>query len=204
MTAFYFIRHGESEIQDRLTGRSPGVNLSEKGRRDAEIAAAQITSMGINRVVCSPVDRTKQTAEILASKLGLDYSTLDEIMEVDFGSWTNLTWTELNKDKRWHRFNSFRSGTRIPGGESMIEVQSRMVAAIEKLRTAHPDESIALVSHGDPIRLTLLYFLGIPIDFIFRIKISTASVSIMEIDDSGARVICINNTGQLNLENYDR
>ena len=114
------------------------------------------------------------------------------MIELDFGEWTGL---DLRRDPRRPALaglGSHRSIARIPGGETMREVQRRVVEAMMELREAHPDESIVMVSHGDVIRAALMFALAMPIDFYGRIEVATASISTLRIDAHGIRVVAIN------------
>jgi len=104
---------------------------------------------------------------------------------------------ELEGREDWRRFNTFRSTTRPPGGELMAEAQLRMVNQLESIRQQHPEQSVAIVSHGDPIRAALTHFLGVPLDLALRLEIDPASVSVVQLADWGARVLCVNNTGEV-------
>jgi broad specificity phosphatase PhoE len=79
----------------------------------------------------------------------------------------------------------------------MIEIQTRMVRQLEILRERHAEETVAIVSHGDPLRSTVMHYLGIPLDFMLRFEISPASVSIVEWGEWGSRVLCVNGTGEI-------
>ncbi len=108
------------------------------------------------------------------------------------GEWTNRSIASLHGDPVWQRFNTQRSTARIPGGETMLEVQARMVEAFELLRSRHPEQTIAVVSHGDPIRALLAYSLGMPLDLMQRLEIETATVNEIRLSDWGPQVIRIN------------
>ena len=116
----------------------------------------------------------------------------DELNELDFGDWTNQKLADLHRRDEWREFNGFRSGSRIPNGEAMIEVQCRALRLIERLCTLHPTEMIALVTHGDMIKAMLAYYLGVPLDLFQRIEISPASVSIVRIEPYGPQVLLVN------------
>ncbi|HSU65911.1 MAG TPA: histidine phosphatase family protein, partial [Tepidisphaeraceae bacterium] len=90
-------------------------------------------------------------------------------------------------------------GTRIPGGELMLEIQSRIVKQMLRLREVHPEQCVAIVSHGDVIKAALAYWLGVPLDLFLRIEISLASVSVVAIGDYGPWVLCVNNTDSIQL-----
>ncbi len=101
---------------------------------------------------------------------------------------------ELSRIELWHRYNRFRGGTRPPGGETMIEVQSRAVGRLESLAAAHHGEAVAVVSHGDVLRGMLAWYLGIPVDLMLRFEIEPAGLSILELAEWGARVMLMNET----------
>jgi probable phosphoglycerate mutase len=115
------------------------------------------------------------------------------------GDWEGMTIQELHQREDWRRFNAFRSGVRAPGGELMLETQTRMVRQLDALREQHPGECIAVVSHADPLRASLAHFLGLPLDLILRFEISPASVSVVELSDWAPRILCINETGDIPL-----
>jgi len=193
MTIFHLLRHGEHNVQGRIcAGRMPGVILSERGRAEAEGAARRLGDAGVAAIYASPMERTRQTADIVGQHLSLPVTILDDLAELDFGEWTGKTFDEVRKDPRWPEWASHRSLSCIPGGETMREVQRRVVEAIMEMRVQHPSESVVVVSHGDVIRAALVFALGMPLDFYARIEVATASLSTMRIDAHGVRVIAIN------------
>ncbi len=193
MATFYLVRHAEKEGGEGfLPGRTPGVHLTDLGREQAERLAGYVEGLGITRVLSSPMERAQETATPLAKRLGVRVETMEAFSEVDFGRWTGANIDDLGDDEAFKRFNSFRSGTRIPGGSLMTEVQAQFVGALLQLRDQEPDGSFVIVSHGDPIRAALCYALGIPLDFVFRFSVDSASVSILALGDWGPHVYCIN------------
>ena len=97
----------------------------------------------------------------------------------------------FGQDPRWRRFNAFRSGTPVPGGESMLEAQARAIAELHRLRCRHPDGKVVIVSHGDVIKAIIAYHAGIAIDLMHRLEITPASVSVIDVSDHGARILGI-------------
>jgi ribonuclease H / adenosylcobalamin/alpha-ribazole phosphatase len=193
MPLFYLVRHGSNDYLSKgLAGRLPGVCLNEKGRAEAAWVADVLLRAGIQRIISSPLERCHQTAEPLAKSLNLAVETSAEILEIDFGDWTGKTMAELKTSDHWARFNTYRSGTRPPNGESMIEVQARMIAFLEKLARQSPDQTIAIFSHGDPIRSVLTYYLGMPLDFLIRLEVSPGSYSVLRLEPWGAEILAIN------------
>jgi probable phosphoglycerate mutase len=193
MALFYLIRHGSNDYLGKgLAGRLPDVHLNAQGKAEADHLAAALTEAGITRILSSPLERTRETAEPLSRRLKLPVETCEEVMEVDFGEWNGAELNALQGNAHWARYNVYRSGTRIPNGELVIEIQSRFVRKLELLRKADPAGVIAIFSHGDPIRSALCYYLGIPLDFLHRFEISPASYSVLKLEDWGPEVLNIN------------
>src|SRR3977135_3645600 len=153
MTVFHMLRHGEHGLLGRvLAGRMPGVGLSERGRAEIAAVAERLADEKIAALYASPLQRTRESAEIVAARLGLPIAFHDDLIELDFGEWTGATFDSIRADPRWQAWRTQRSLARIPGGESMRAVQQRVVAAMVELNERHLHESIVLVSHGDVIR----------------------------------------------------
>jgi broad specificity phosphatase PhoE len=192
VTVFHLLRHGEPAIFGRLNGRLPGVGLSEKGRAEAAMQAGRLAGEKIEAIYSSPLQRTCETAEILAERLGLSIRYREDVIEIDYGEWTGLTFDQIRRDERWQMWSRSRGIAAIPGGESWRQVQERVVGALFDLQQAHPDGSVAIVSHGDVIKAALLFALGMPPDFYSRIEIAFASLSTVRLDGAGIRVSGLN------------
>lgn len=193
MTTFALIRHASHALLgDTIVGRAPAVRLSPEGLRQAEALAERLEGSSIRSLYSSPLERARATAAPIAGRLGLELQTADELNEIDFGEWTNRSLVDLREREDWRRFNILRSSTPIPGGEAMIEVQGRMLRLVERLCASHPEQAVALVSHGDVIKAMLVHYLGVPLDLLQRIEISPASISIVRIERYGPAVLLIN------------
>jgi probable phosphomutase (TIGR03848 family) len=193
MTTFVLIRHARHALVGRtIVGRAPGVRLSAEGLREAQALAERFETGSIQALYSSPLERARATAAPIAARLRLEVEIADELNEIDYGAWTNRTLADLHDLDEWRRFNIFRSGSRIPGGETMVEVQGRMLRLVERLAAAHPEQTVALVSHGDLIKAALAHHLGVSLDLFQRIEISPASLSVVRIERYGPQVLLIN------------
>ncbi len=193
MTKFYLIRHGANDlVGNSIAGWRPAVHLNQEGRDQAARLAEKLAGEKLQLLYSSPLERALETAQPLAQRTGLEIRIAKEIGEVQFGEWTGRKFAELGPDPRWQLWNRFRGLARTPGGESMIDLQSRMVAFLQQLWEGNPDATIALFSHGDPLRSAILYYLGMPVDFIHRIELSPASVSLLTLDRNGPQFHFIN------------
>lgn len=187
MTVFHLVRHGEHVLRSSgvVAGRTPGVGLSATGRAEIAAVAERLAGEEIAALYSSPLQRTRESADILAARLGLPVCLRDDVIELDFGEWTGLTFDEVRKDARWEAWRSCRSMAAVPGGESMRQVQQRTVNALAELQHAHRCGTVVVVTHGDVIRAALLYALGMPLDLYARIEVGLASTSTIELGDFG-------------------
>jgi len=192
VTVFHLLRHGEPTVFGRINGRLPGVGLSPRGRAEIAAVAARLAEEKIEALYASPLQRTQETAEILAARLGLPVQYREDVIEIDYGEWTGLSFDEIRQDERWQMWARSRSIAAVPGGESWRRVQERVVGALFDLRQVHPEGSMVIISHGDVIRAALLFALGMPLDFYARIEVALASISTIRLDDSGIRVLALN------------
>jgi probable phosphomutase (TIGR03848 family) len=198
MTKFLLIRHALTDsVGKRLSGRKPGVPLNAEGQAQAQQLASRLTDVRLDAIYSSPLERAVQTAAPLAAQHNLETTINNDFLELDFGDWTNCTFQELQDQPQFQRFNSFRSNTRIPGGELMLEAQARAVAGLGKLCAQHPGQTVAVVSHADLLKAAVAYYAGIHLDMFQRLEISPASVSVLEIFEETARILSLNDTGML-------
>lgn len=198
MTTFYLVRHGAcAGIGEKLWGRTAGVCLNEDGKRQAQQLAERFKHVALDAIYSSPLERALETAEAIARVVRLEVKQLAAFDEIDFGDWSGKSFDELSGDERWQRFNSQRSVTNIPGGESFLDVQARVLAELDRLSEQHAGARIAIVSHADVIKAAVGYVGGTPIDLLQRIEISPCSVSIIVTDTSGPRLFAVNSQCEL-------
>jgi probable phosphoglycerate mutase len=122
------------------------------------------------------------------------------LVETDCGEWTGASIEELARTDLWRLMQSLPSCARHPGGESVVEVQARIVAAIEDLRGRHLGERIAVVSHSDPIKLLLAFHVGLHLDMFQRLVIAPASISELEFDSLRPRLVRSNDCSHLRVD----
>jgi broad specificity phosphatase PhoE len=206
VTTFILIRHAACDPVGRsIAGRRPGVHLNDVGKQQADGLADRLSGVALAGIYSSPLERALETAGPIALRQGLDVQIAAGFTEIDFGDWTGKTLAELDQLPDWRRFNSFRSGTRIPGGENMADVLGRVLHEIDLLCERHPapGDPVAVVSHGDVLRVLLAHALGLSPDHMQRLELSPASVSILQLEYHGPRVLLLNSNegwpGELRL-----
>ena len=192
------MRHGLTESTGSvLPGRTPGLNLSDTGRTQAQRAAELIADgTTVDAVYTSPLERTRQTAAPIAAATGRRAKVDRGLIECDFGEWTGEKLSSLMKRPEWATVQRAPSSFRFPGGESFVEMQLRIVSTIERLRAAHPGGTIVCVSHADPIKAAIAQSIGTHLDLFQRIVISPASVSVLAFASGSPIVLSVNSTGR--------
>jgi broad specificity phosphatase PhoE len=186
------IRHALVDACGRfLAGRTPGIHLNVEGVRQAQQLAASLRDIPIEAVYTSPRERAQETAMAMALPQRRT-QVMAELDEVDFGEWSGLTFSELDRRDDWRLFNSARSLATIPGGESMVSVQARAMNCALTLAKAHGDAVIALVSHADVLRALVASVLGVGLDRMTFFDIDPASVSVLLPTGSGFSLSLLN------------
>jgi probable phosphomutase (TIGR03848 family) len=202
-TLVLFVRHGQTPTTGKvLPGRAAGLHLADKGQQQAEtvagrIAALQTDQRKIAAVYASPLERTQETAAPIARALGLRVRRNQGLLEADFGDWTGAELKKLYKKPEWRTVQRNPSGFRFPGGESFTEMQTRITGAVDRLRAAHPGQTIVAVSHADPIKAAVAHAMGTHLDLFQRIVVSPCSVSAVLYSVDGPVVLAVNSTGDL-------
>ena len=193
MTTFFFVRHGvTSHTGNRLSGWLPDIHLSDEGRAQAEAVASALAKVPLKAVYSSPIDRTLETARIVAAPHDLNVRTRRNLGEVEYGTWTNRSLKTLARTKLWSTVQRFPSGARFPDGETLRETQARALEELEKIREEHPKQAVCIVSHADVIRLVTAHYLGMHIDLFQRLMISPASYSVVSVGELGPVVQSVN------------
>ncbi len=196
-TTIVLVRHATTAATGkRLGGWTPGVHLDESGVAQAEAAAQRLASSAVAAVYSSPLERTQDTARIIARPHQLRVRTRRGLGEVDYGDWTDKPLGQLRRRKLWGVIQATPSRVTFPGGESIRGAQARAVDATETLADQHPGETVVCVSHADVIKAVVAHHLGMPLDAFQRLVISPASITVLQLPSGGAPVLLtINDTG---------
>jgi probable phosphomutase (TIGR03848 family) len=196
-TLVLLVRHGQTSTTGSvLPGRAKGLHLADKGIEQAAAAAGRIGSMGgIDAVYASPLERTRETAAPIAKAVDQRVKIAKGLLECDFGEWTGRKLSELRKLPEWNQVQHQPSGFRFPGGESFLDMQTRIWSELERLVAAHPGGRVVAVSHADPIKAAVAMATGVHLDLFQRIVISPCSVTPLLFTSSGPVVLAVNSTG---------
>ncbi len=197
LTTVLLVRHGKTPTTGQsLPGRAAGLHLTDEGVQQAERAAQRLAELKrVDAVYCSPLERTRETAAPIGAALGHKPKVERGLLECDFGDWTGAQLKDLFKLPEWRTVQKAPSTFRFPNGESFIEMQTRIVSTLDRLRAAHPGGTIVCVSHADPIKAAMAQAVGTHLDLFQRIVISTCSISAVGYTTDGPIALCVNSTG---------
>jgi broad specificity phosphatase PhoE len=176
----FLVRHGQTtfNVEGRLPGQIAGVGLTDVGRRQAHQAAVALSATPLTAVFSSPLERARDTAEIIARGWGVQVRTDWRLADTDIGRWAGQKIDDLAKsDPDWKAF--LRHPSEAPAGiESLAAVMQRAVTVVEELRRDESvGDNVALVAHADVVKLIVAYYLGVKVDRAPAIHVDNASIS---------------------------
>lgn len=212
LTTLVLVRHGRTHLTEskRISGRGgEDPKLSDLGRQDARKAAEAVSQIGnsgpwsflspISAIVASPIQRTQDTAHIIANDLGLAVQTNDDIAEIDFGDWDGHTNDEV-KEKWPTEFNAWQGAWDVPapGGESLAEFDARVLRGLSDIVKANEGKTVAVVSHVMPIRGMIRRAVEGGVAAYWATTISPCSITILRFwGDQAAEVVVVNSSAHL-------
>ena len=185
-TTFLLVRHGvtdhttDKRFSGGLASSNPGLN--DEGRAQVRATAEWLAPVaeGLDAIVSSPVRRTRESAEILGEVLGFEVGVEEGLAEMEFGAWDGLTYTEVrdrfpDEVRVWLGNLDHAPG----GGESFREVEKRVLAGRDRLLEEHDGRTVLVVSHVTPIKTLVADALGAPLESLYRMELSPASVTVL-------------------------
>jgi probable phosphomutase (TIGR03848 family) len=195
MPVILLIRHGENDYvkKNRLAGRLPGVHLNQNGQKQAQALAENLVGAPVKAVYSSPLERALETAAPIGQVLGFEVQLRDGLIEVDFGDWQDQRIKALSRTKLWKIVQGAPSRMRFPNGETFAYAQHRIIQELEAIAGCHePKDMVACVTHSDPIKLAVAYFLGMPLDTFQRLSVAPASISALYLGEMGSQLLRLN------------
>ena len=147
----YVVRHGETEYnaQGRYAG-STDVPLNDTGIRQAVQLSQQLAGIPFDVIVSSPLWRARQTADIISASRNIRVLIMDGLAERNMGVYEGLTRAEAAEryPALWHRLRTRNLDDAPTGGEAMRQVDTRVSAALQKIKDAYGDKCVLIVCHG--------------------------------------------------------
>lgn len=202
MPVFLLIRHGDNDCVKKglLAGRLSGVHLNANGRSQAHAAAERLAGAAVKAIYSSPLERALETAEPIAKVLGLEVVQRPGLVETDFGDWQGQKVKGLAREKLWKMVQNTPGRALFPNGEAIAAAQFRICQELEALARQHDAKDwVVCVSHADPIKLAVAYFIGLPLDMFQRLHISPASMTALHLGEGPGKLLWLNHEISLSL-----
>jgi len=177
-----FLRHGQAKNNTEriLAGRTPGVPLTEEGVDQSEKAAKFLEEMNISTIYSSPIERAKNTAEIVGKHISIDVRIDDRLIELDMGKFTGKPYDEIFSSHGNVFMKFYRGELEIAhnGVETFEQVKKRIRDMVDHVIDNHPDENVVLVTHMDPIKAMLSTVVSFSPENLYELIIPNASLNI--------------------------
>ena len=191
-----FLRHAQAENNTKkiLAGRTPGINLTDDGKKQAEQAGKMLESLNVSAIYSSPIDRAVQTAEVASKHCNVEYKTDDRLIELDMGQFTLMPYQEIFKEHGnvFLKFYEGSSEVSENGVETFAEVKKRFNDMVDYVISKHKNENVVLVTHMDPIKAMIGQVLKLKPEVLFDLIIANASLSIIKNHDQNFYLTAIN------------
>jgi len=198
------VRHGETEWNKsfRYQGHSD-IHLNDNGIEQVVRVRDRLAGERIDVIYSSDLSRARETAEIIASMHdGVEICQSPLLREMNFGQAEGMTFDEIKErypgiagDLQAWRTRS--PEVHLPDGESIAQVAARVARFAGKLKEHEPEETVLVVAHGGSLQVLICMLLGIGLEHWFQVRLSSASVTIMDISPDGAAFIVLNDTCHL-------
>jgi probable phosphomutase (TIGR03848 family) len=203
VTTVLLVRHGRTTANDAgvLAGWTEGVSLDDTGQGQVRALAGRLAPVPLVAVVTSPLQRCRETTDLLVEGRDVPVHPDDRLGEVRYGEWSGQELKKLAKEPLWKVVQSHPSAMTFPGegGESLRAMAGRAVDAVRdwnsQLGSDKNEAAYAVVSHGDVIKAVLADALGMHLDQFQRLVVDPGSVSIVSYTPLRPFVVRVNDVG---------
>jgi broad specificity phosphatase PhoE len=200
MVEIILARHGETDFNasEKFRGRVD-VPLNDTGLRQAELLGVYLRGDKIDVVYSSPLQRAVKTAEAVAAPHGLAVNIVQNLNDIDCGTWQGLTVTEV-KEKYPELYQDWQDTpeqVRLPGGESLEDVRRRVVPFAQDAVMRCGEGRIVLVSHRVVHKVLICALLGLGNGSFWSFKLDTGGITRFSYDGNRVVLTVHNDTGYL-------
>ncbi|OFX35551.1 MAG: hypothetical protein A2Z07_08235 [Armatimonadetes bacterium RBG_16_67_12] len=199
-TTLYLLRHAETtwNAERRIQG-TLDAPLSERGARQVRALVDALRDVRLSALYSSPLQRAMETAQPVVSAHALAVRVADGLREIDQGEWESRLLDEVRESDgaRLQAWWASPDTVRMPGGETLGEVQRRAMRSVFEIAAGHAGETVAAVGHGGVNKTILLALLGAPLASYWRIRQHNACINVVEFDGDLTRIITLNETSHL-------
>jgi len=203
-TRIIFVRHAEAEGNlNRVFHGWTDSSITERGHLQAQRVAQRLKDVDIDVIYSSSLKRTLQTAQYIADVKNLPIIRTDKLKEINGGDWENREWEELPKlwPEEYDSWESRPHEHKMPGGESMVEFQKRLIDEVKYIIDNNKGKNICIVTHGTAIRSMMCYFKNCDLTEMINIQwYDNTSVTILDYEDGKFNIVLEGDTSHLEKE----
>lgn len=197
----FLVRHGETawNKERRIQGCRSNPPLNQTGYEQADRLASLLKNESFDAVYTSPLKRAMDTAQVIARECRAPLSILTELREIDAGELDGLSGREMGVRYAafWDEWRKGDPATRLPGGESLEELQNRAWWAVERILERHVDGTAAAIGHMFTNMVIIARALGLDVRNLVRLRQDTAAISVLEMSTGGNVLTLFNDTCHL-------
>jgi broad specificity phosphatase PhoE len=184
MTSLVLIRHGETDwnVEGRYQGQADPP-LNARGVEQSKELAEHLEEFGLQILYTSPLKRCAQTARIVADRLGIQVKAEPRLMEIHQGDWQTRLRAEINElyPELFRRWESEPWEVSPPNGESLYQVQERVINSVEDIKHKHLQARVGLVTHRIPIALIKVHYQGVDREIVRTMHLPNIYIEQIEI-----------------------
>ena len=199
MAKIYLVRHAESIANTKgiYQGQSYDTGLSMLGKKQALALAHRLSSVNIDKVITSPLRRTKQTGDIIALRKKISIKLESQIIETNHGDWEGKEKSAIAErwGKTYTKWLNNPSGVKFPGGEAFSDTQKRVLGWWKDF--VKESEDVLVVTHDNIARIIIADLLRMDLDSIWQFHLHPTAISIIETQGGVTKLTCLNDTNHL-------
>lgn len=187
-TSLYMIRHGELKNRKNLnfTGQMD-IPLTKKGLSQTLYHIKGLSKLEISLILSSDLSRTVVPAKIYGETFRCPVKSLAELREINAGKWSNRDYNEIMKKDPCYLKKRIEDPVNVPfpEGESLKDLQKRVIPVIDRALYAYSGKNILLIGHAGTIRVIILHYLNLPLTHFFKLEVDYGSLSVLRFFKDG-------------------
>jgi broad specificity phosphatase PhoE len=175
----FYLRHGEIESnRKKIYAGWAEEPLTPRGRQQARDAAKQLIPLGIEAIYCSPLRRTRETAEIIGDLLGIRPVPEESFIELRMGPWEGKSEELVSREfpREWQIWNTRPAELVLDARETLAELLARILSGIEKLKRENQGKNLLVITHVAIIRVLLLHSQGMDLNLYRTLHIPNGKI----------------------------
>lgn len=192
--SLYLLRHGDCRQDDikRYLGQAD-LPLNDVGRFQARSWQRELTGIPLQRIFCSDLSRSFETACIIAEGQECEVQPLPRLREIHLGAWDGLPMAEVRRryPTEFHKRGAELVSYRPPGGECFADVAARVVPLFEEIVHGVAGQ-VLIVAHSGVNMVLLCHVLGLPLANLMRLRQDYGGLNLFECTPRGLRLLGMN------------